>query len=57
MTDIVTIKIEDGHNGFIIINATDFAPAIHKKYEVIKKRDEPRKVIETSVRSEIKYDK
>jgi hypothetical protein len=28
-----TVKISDGHGGFIVINESDFDPKIHKKYE------------------------
>jgi hypothetical protein len=28
-----TVKISDGHGGFIVINESDFDPKAHKKYE------------------------
>lgn len=27
-----TVRIQDGHGGFIIINESDFDPKAHKKY-------------------------
>lgn len=44
MADIKTMKIDDGNNGFVIINECDFNEKIHKRFEVIKKRiEEPAK--------------
>lgn len=27
-----TVKVSDGHGGFIVINEEDFDPKVHKKY-------------------------
>lgn len=45
MSEVTTIKIEDGHGGFIRINSTEFDPKIHTLFEL------PAKPAETSKRT------
>lgn len=37
-----TVKIQDGHGGFIIINSADFDSKLHKKYEEKEEKADPK---------------